>query len=103
MDAGSQVPIERQGKKYLISAKQMYATGLQVAMDPGVWWVYSGCGLLLLGLFTAFFLSHRKIWLFVCEKNGKTSIYMAGSTNKNKTGFDGIFSELAEKIKNLTY
>jgi cytochrome c biogenesis protein len=103
MDAGGQVPIERQGKKYLFSAKQMYATGLQVAKDPGVWWVYCGCGLLLLGLFIAFFLSHRKIWLFVCDKNGKTSIYMAGSTNKNKTGFDGIFFELAENIKNLTY
>jgi cytochrome c biogenesis protein len=101
MDAGNQVTVERQGKKYLFSAKQMYATGLQVSMDPGVWWVYSGCGLLLLGLFTAFFMSHRKLWLLVGEKNGKTALYMAGSANKNKTGFDRIFSELAEDLKNI--
>ena len=101
MDAGSQVAVDRQGKHYLLSAKQMYSTGLQVAMDPGVWWVYSGCILILLGLFTTFFLSHRKLWVFVCEKNNKTSIYMAGSANKNKSGFDGIFSKLADNLKNI--
>jgi cytochrome c biogenesis protein len=101
MDSGSQVTVDRQGKHYLFSARQMYATGLQVAMDPGVWWVYSGCMLLLLGLFTTFFMSHRKIWLFACEKNNTTSIFMAGSVNKNKTGFDGIFSKLTEKLRNL--
>ena len=101
MDAGSQAAVDRQDKHYFLSAKQMYSTGLQVAMDPGIWWVYSGCVLILLGLFTTFFMSHRKIWLFVCEKNKKTSIYMAGSTNKNKSGFDEIFSNLAGNLRNL--
>ena len=101
MDAGSQVAVDREGKHYLLSAKQMYSTGLQVAKDPGVWWVYSGCILMLLGLFTTFFMSHRKIWIFVCEKNSKTSIYMAGSANKNKSGFDGIFSNLADNLRNI--
>jgi cytochrome c biogenesis protein len=101
MDPGNQATVDRQGKHYLFSAKQMYATGLQVAMDPGVWWVYSGCMLMLLGLFTTFFMSHRKVWLFVCEKDNATSIYMAGSANKNKTGFDGTFSKLTEKLSNL--
>jgi cytochrome c biogenesis protein len=101
MDSGSQVTVDRQGKYYLFSAKQMYATGLQVAMDPGVWWVYSGCILLLLGLYTTFFMSHRKIWVLVSEENATTSIHMAGSANKNKTGFDGIFSKLTEKLRNL--
>ena len=99
MEAGGQVTVP--GKHYLLSAKQMYSTGLQVAIDPGIWWVYSGCILILLGLFTTFFLSHRKIWLFVSEKDQKTLIYMAGSTNKNKSGFDEIFSHLADNLRNL--
>ena len=57
--------------------------------------------IILLGLFTAFFMSHRKLWLLVGEKNGKTALYMTGSANKNKTGFDRIFSELAEDLKNI--
>jgi cytochrome c biogenesis protein len=101
MDSGRQVTVDRQGKHYLLSAKQMYSTGLQVVKDPGIWWVYSGCILILLGLFTTFFMSHRKIWIFVCEKNDKTSIYMAGTANKNKSGFDGLFSNLADNLRNI--
>jgi cytochrome c biogenesis protein len=103
VDSGTQSKVERKGKNYLLSAKQMYATGIQVAKDPGVWLVYIGFALLLSGLFAVFFLSHRKIWIFVCEKNGTTHIHLAGSTNKNKSGFDKVFSRLAESIRNYKH
>ncbi len=101
VDAGARIPVERGGKKYQILGKQLYSTGLQVAKDPGVWWVYIGCGLILFGLFITFFTSHRKIWLFVSEKGTTTSICMAGSANKNKIGFDKVFYDLADGLKDL--
>ncbi len=101
VDAGKQIAMDNNGKHYLLSAKQLYSTGLQVAKDPGVWWVYIGCGLILSGLFITFFTSHRKIWLLLSEKDQKTLIYMAGSANKNKIGFDKTFYELADNLKDL--
>ncbi|RMG06113.1 MAG: cytochrome c biogenesis protein ResB, partial [Nitrospirae bacterium] len=53
-------------------------TGLQVRKDPGVWIVYLGCIIMGLGLYIAFFMNHRKIWVFA-EENGKnTLITVAG-------------------------
>jgi len=84
---------------YSITVKQMYATGLQVARDPGVLLVYIGCGLMLLGLFIAFFMSHKRIWLSVQSEDEKTvSLLLAGSANKNRAGFSRQFSALAEQI-----
>lgn len=97
--AGGTATIERKNTKYLLEAKQMYATGLQVAKDPGVWTVYFGCILMLLGLYIAFFLSHKRIWLFV--KNGdKPEVLLVGSANKNRAGFEKNFSELSLVMEN---
>ncbi len=102
MNTGEKVKVNREDRTYLFAAKQRYATGLQVAKDPGVWFVYVGCGLMLLGLYMAFFMSHKRIWLIVNETENKTSIFISGTTNKNKAGFEKIFNELEESLrKNL--
>ncbi|MBU0664233.1 MAG: cytochrome c biogenesis protein ResB [Proteobacteria bacterium] len=92
---GEAATVERGGGTYLLSIKQVYATGLQVCKDPGVWIVYCGCGLLLLGLVIAFFMSHQRIWLYIKEDDGGTSILFTGSANKNRIGFENIFNDLA--------
>lgn len=99
MNAGEQVKINRADKTYLFSAKQRYATGLQVASDPGVWIVYFGCGLMLIGLYLAFFMSHRRIWILVKKQEKDTEILIHGTTNKNKTGFERTFKDLAEGLR----
>ncbi len=90
--------IKSGSKDYLISAKQMYATGLQVAKDPGVWIVYIGCGLMMLGLFMAFFMSHKRIWFYRHIDGDSTTLYLSGSANKNKAGFTKIFNELERRV-----
>jgi cytochrome c biogenesis protein len=102
IDAGDQVTVERLGKKYTIAGKQMHATGLQVAKDPGVWVVYLGCGMMILGLFVAFFMSHRRIWVLLSKKDGKTTVLMSGSANKNKTGFENTFDSLSSEVETET-
>jgi cytochrome c biogenesis protein len=83
---------------YEVMVKQMYATGLQVAKDPGVYVVYLGCGLMLLGLYMAFFMSHRRVWLYRQEQEDAATLHLAGSTNKNKMAFNAIFQKIEERI-----
>ena len=99
IEPGREAVIERPTGNYTLSTKQLYATGLQVAKDPGVWWVYIGCGLMLVGLLIAFFLSHRKIWALVYEENGKTTVLFAGSAHKNKVGFEKTFETLVKDFQ----
>ena len=91
--------LERPSGNYSLRVKQLYATGLQVTKDPGVWWVYTGCGLMLFGLFVAFFMSHRKIWAHVYEEDGQTKVIFAGSANKNKVGFEKTFDDIVDGFK----
>ena len=91
--------IKRPSGEYTLRAKQLYATGLQVTKDPGVWFVYTGCGLMLFGLFVAFFMSHRKIWAHIHEEDGQPIVLFAGSANKNKVGFEKIFTALVDGFK----
>ncbi len=98
INGGEQLPIKTERGEYLVSVKQMYATGLQVAHDPGVWWVYIGCGLMLFGLCVAFFMSHRRLWLLISPTNNGSQVLFAGSANKNRPGFERQFSELKEML-----
>jgi cytochrome c biogenesis protein len=90
--------IERASGTYQFRARQIYATGLQVAKDPGVWLVYSGCLLMLAGLFIAFFMSHRKIYALVQPLDEGSRILFSGEANKNKVGFTNKFSALISKL-----
>ncbi|HHD64463.1 MAG TPA: cytochrome c biogenesis protein ResB [Desulfobulbaceae bacterium] len=96
---GQKAIIKRPSGEYEMTVKQLYATGLQVTKDPGVWFVYTGCGMMLFGLFTAFFMSHRKIYAFVHEEDGRHGILFAGSAHKNKVGFEKVFTELIDAFK----
>jgi len=102
LDNGEQATVERSTSNYTISAKQMYATGLQVAKDPGVWVVYTGCFLMIIGLIVAFFMSHRRIWLYIREDtDNKSSILMTGNANKNKADFEKKMQLLAQQINTI--
>ena len=85
--------------EYEVHVKQMYATGLQVAKDPGVWWVYIGCGIMLFGLYVAFFMSHRRIWLLIRNRDKGSEITISGSANKNRPGFERVFEKLAAELE----
>ena len=90
--------ITTEHNSYNINVKQMYATGLQVSKDPGVWIVYLGCALMLIGLYMAFFLSHARVWLFIDTSSTKTKLILGGSSNKNKIGFKQTFTKIEDKI-----
>jgi cytochrome c biogenesis protein len=74
---------------------EKWSTGLQVAKDPGVWVVWLGCALMVIGICMAFFMSHRRIWIRV--ENGHVTI--GGTANKNQAAFQLFFDGLVEKLK----
>ena len=76
-------------------------TGIQVTKDPGVWIVWIGCGLMIFGLIVSFFFSHQRIWIRIPKSSGK-EILLAGSTNKNRVGFEKTFGHLIEGVRNTT-
>jgi cytochrome c biogenesis protein len=99
LDGDTVVSVERQETAYAFKSEQLFATGLQVAKDPGVWPVYIGCTMMLLGLIVAFFLSHKRIWVYIYEEESKTKLLVAGSSNKNKVGFERMYDTLVEKLE----
>jgi len=80
-------------------------TGLQVRRDPGVWVVYLGCITMSIGLFIAFFMSHRKMWVKITEDKSNSKILIAATTNKNRAAFerkiDKIISVLIKKMEGV--
>ncbi len=67
-------------------------TGLQVSKDPGVGIIYFAFIIMGLGLYVAFFMSHKKIWVMLAtEKSGgrnSVKITIAGSASKNRLALE---------------
>lgn len=70
-------------------------TGLQVTKDPGVWVVWIGCILMILGIYGAFLMSHRRIWIRITADE----VALAGHTNKNPAAFATTFEQLADTVR----
>ncbi len=88
---------EKRGGTYaitLLGVEQSYYTGLQVAKDPGVWVVWLGCLLLVLGSCGAFFLSHRRIWVSIQPLDNGIGVKLGGAAHRNQPAFALFFDEL---------
>lgn len=92
------------GEEFVISLDQVTSreyTGLQVAKDPGVWIVWVGCALMILGLIVSFFFSHQRVWVRIPKGSSGGEIVLAGSTNKNRVGFEKTFNQLLDGIRSF--
>ncbi|MDF1614484.1 cytochrome c biogenesis protein ResB [Desulfurivibrio dismutans] len=94
------VTVQRPEANYSFYIQQRYATGLQVANDPGVWIVYAGCGLMILGLYACFMVTHRRVWAYVRpDEKGGSKLLLCGGSNRNKETFDQRFAALAQRLR----
>jgi len=76
-------------------AEERLYTGLQVAKDPGVEIVWLGCTLMVIGIYVAFFMSHRRIWVRI----QKGTVTIGGNASKNQAAFLRTFDDLVERLK----
>ncbi len=96
VNEGEVAKVQRPHTTYELMVKPRFATGLQVVKDPGVWTVYIGCALQMLGLMVIFFMAHRRVWVFVEKGDKGTAIFLSGNSNKNKIGFEKDVARLVE-------
>jgi cytochrome c biogenesis protein len=92
---------EQRGDEFVFTIEQVIEkeyTGLQVTKDPGVWVVWVGCSLMIIGLIVSFFFSHERVWVRIPTKGGG-EIVLAGTTSKNKVGFEKKFGQFVEKVR----
>ena len=88
---------EKRGGKYIVSlieADQSYYTGLQVTKDPGVWVVWTGCFMMVMGSLIAFFLSHRRLWVTLQPLEKGIGVRFGGLAHRNQPAFALYFDEL---------
>jgi cytochrome c biogenesis protein len=78
--------------------EQSYYTGLQVAKDPGVWVVWLGCFLMVVGSCGAFFLSHRRLWVTIQPQGNGVSVKLGGSAHRNQPAFALNFDALKKDL-----
>lgn len=82
------------------NVEMAYMTGLQVAHEPGQWFIWGGCLLLTCGLMMALYFSHIRIWGIVArDRNGKPVLVLGGRPSKYRESFERRFNELAGEIE----
>lgn len=76
-------------------------SGLQVVYDPGVWVVWVGCGIMILGLFVSFYVYHRRIWMLAKPVQNGWELSLGGNINKNEYMFKREFEHLVSQLKRV--
>lgn len=82
--------------------EQKHYTGLQVTKDPGVWYVYTGFILMIIGCWVTFFMSHQSYFIEIEKKNDQScTVFISGTTNRNKQGMKLKINKLINRLKEL--
>ena len=84
--------------------KTRYVSGLQVNRDPGVWFIWIGASLMLIGFIITFYFSHQQVWVWIRkgkESKGKDQfeILVGGTAHKNRGAFVRKMEQLTEKVQ----
>ena len=93
---------DRRAGRYRLTIKKIeprYYSGLQVTKDPGVGVVWAGCLIMMAGFYMTFFMSHRRIWVRLTEKEGGTLVAIAGSSHRDRTGFEEEFKKIDQALR----
>jgi cytochrome c biogenesis protein len=77
-----------------------YFSGLQVAYEPGQWFVWAGVILMGAGLIMAFYFVHLRLWtVALADDRGRTTLWVGASANKNREEVERRFRRLADEIE----
>jgi cytochrome c biogenesis protein len=83
-----------------LDLKQGYFTGLEVSHEPGQWAVWAGVVLMGIGLGFVFYVAHTRFWAVpVREANGKLTLWVGGTANRNRDAFEQRFQDLTARIR----
>ncbi len=81
--------------------EKRYYTGLQVTKDPGVWYVYAGFIMMILGCWITFFMSHQSYLVALQPMDeGGTCIHLAGRTNRSSQDMKRRLARMKTHLEN---
>jgi cytochrome c biogenesis protein len=80
---------------------EVKASVLQVSRSPGKKVVYLGCVLLILGVFSMFYVRERRLWVWLTDNGGGSHALMAMSTQRKTLDFEREYQDLAAKLPQL--
>ncbi|MCG8636109.1 MAG: cytochrome c biogenesis protein ResB [Desulfobacterales bacterium] len=86
--------------------QESYYTGLQVTRDPGIWYVYAGFMLMIIGCWVTFFISHQSVCIGLERSgndgnSGRTRVWISGKANRNTHGMTLKIKKLATVLKDI--
>lgn len=76
----------------------MYS-GISLNKDPGTNVVWAGSIVMGLGFILAFFIFHRRVWIYLKETDGSTELKVGGLINKNQFAFEKELKDIVEELK----
>jgi cytochrome c biogenesis protein len=82
----------------LDSFQQVQASVFQLSRAPGKKIVYLGSLLLVVGIFSMFFVRERRVWFWVKETAAGTGVLMAMSTARRTLDFEKEFADLRRAV-----
>lgn len=78
---------------------QQYATGIQVGRVPWVPFIFTGFAIMFVGMFMAFFMSHRRYWARLAPAgDGQLELVVAGAARRHQYAFSEEFERLREVL-----
>lgn len=77
---------------------EVKASVLQVSRSPGKKVVYLGCFLLILGVFSMFYIRERRLWIWIADKDGGSEGLMAMSTQRKTLDFEHEVADMTAKL-----
>ena len=81
---------------------QVQASVFQVARSPGKTIVYLGCLLLVIGVFSMFYIRERRVWVWIRPQDGGGSTWLAAMTTQRRTlDFNHEFERLRDALRRL--
>jgi cytochrome c biogenesis protein len=83
----------------IIEQAERYYTGLQVTRDPGVWVVYLGFIMMILGCVVTFFMSHQQMCIAIIDTGDGAEVMVGGISNKNPFGIYRKVARIAEALE----
>ncbi|MBU2455415.1 MAG: cytochrome c biogenesis protein ResB, partial [Proteobacteria bacterium] len=80
--------------------EQKHYTGLQITKDPGIWYVYSGFILMIIGCWVTFFMSHQSYFIEIeSSQDNVSKVFISGTTNRNTQGLKLKIQKMVTKLK----
>lgn len=86
----------------LTGFEEVKASVLQVTRSPGKKVVYLGCLLLVLGVFSMFYIRERRLWIWVRDDGAASHALMALSSQRKTLDFEKEFEQLKMHLRQLS-